>query len=423
VEPSLGEEDADSSSKIEPLETPSSTADSRIFPDLPDEDELTEFEEPPLVLGLEPDPPPMQEDASLHGSDLDLTAIEDETFNFTTPLEDDPVTEPEYPMDVQGDPDVEDDPSDPFSFIDLIPPDRSPPQPSPDPTPSSGMHDPPPIRTKPLMPLPTPEAVGAPTHSTTTPSNSARIPEERVLSSHDRTSPEEMRWERALSTAGLSQPREIAPRILDPERARLEVDVYADDEHDDIIESIEGEVPLLTQTSVMATPANPTPVTAVHEESVFDLITAGLNALNRGEIKTATDLLSDALDWEPQNVEARLSRGQCLRDRGDSAGAMSDFLKAEQAAPHSCEPQVEIGNLFFSKKDYGRAIVHYTEALSIHPGHAMAMCRRGISFYHRRQPNQALDDLKAAKAIDASIPNIDRYITMVTRRNRAPSPR
>jgi len=420
VEPSLEEDVGDNQATEKPSEslTKLPQQEEELFSHLPIEDELTEFEDPPLVLGIDPDP--ATETQHLQQTDLEdlhanvsvppsgVTGDLSQDISFTeidtpthTPNDDVPIThatEEEEILQRTSEPDPEE--ADPFSFIDLIPPD---PDTSKIETSSQEpKNTAPPVRTKPLMPLPSPEAAGAPPVATT-PQPTQKLP--------DRA--------QALSTDGLARPKEVAPRLLDPDRATLEVDVYVEQDDDPCPVATEDNLPQLTDA-----PSTPIPTAApkaqIQTESVFDIVSEGLSALNRGDLHTALNRLSDALDWEPKNVEALLYRGRCKRDQGDIAGAMSDFLKAENIAPHSCEPYVEIGDLFFAKKDYSRAITHYTEALSIHPGHAMALCRRGISHHHRKQSTQALDDLKGAKSLDAEIPNIDRYISMVTGRNRAP---
>jgi tetratricopeptide (TPR) repeat protein len=98
---------------------------------------------------------------------------------------------------------------------------------------------------------------------------------------------------------------------------------------------------------------------------------------------------------------------------GDTAGAMSDFLRAQKKAPHASAPHIDIGDLFFARKDYSRAIAHYSDALSIEPTLALTLCRRGICHHYKRQPDRAIDDLRAAQRIDPEMPNIERYIHMV----------
>ena len=99
---------------------------------------------------------------------------------------------------------------------------------------------------------------------------------------------------------------------------------------------------------------------------------------------------------------------------GDPIAAMSDFEKAIQIAPFSPEAHVEMGDVFFVRKDYGRAIQHYTDALERDPNHSMALCRRGMCHHYRQRPERALDDLTSARTVAPDIPNIDRYIRMVS---------
>jgi tetratricopeptide (TPR) repeat protein len=211
----------------------------------------------------------------------------------------------------------------------------------------------------------------------------------------------------------------VAPRIIDPDAERLEVEVYEahatyeDDTHTEW--DTTRIAPTLTDTTDIPVLPRPTPPEpTLPEEAIFDLVGDALAARDRGDIHAAERQLTAALDWQPNHIEARIARGQCLRDMGDIPAAMSDFIKCQRQAPHSPSPHIEIGNLFFAKKDYVRAISHYSDALSIQPEHTLALCRRGISHHYRRQPARAIDDLTVARRIDGNIPNIDRYIKMVS---------
>ena len=125
-------------------------------------------------------------------------------------------------------------------------------------------------------------------------------------------------------------------------------------------------------------------------------------------------LFSDVLDWLPSHLEARLARGRCSRDMGDTVAAYSDFQRAHTHNPHAPGPHLELGDLFFAKKDYPRAISHYDHALSIDPHHAITLCRRGICHHHQNRADKAVEDLVLARRINPDIPNIERYIRMVT---------
>ncbi len=371
------------------------------FDTLPNEDEHTDFSEPPLILGLEESS--SEGDAEIEWTEPAEPPLNDmtqpETHDRQPPV---PTPAPEaFPVvDEQW---SEEGAEDPFSFIDLIPP-APPEEDTPAPPSEEHLTTPPPVRERPLMPLPADLASCAP---------QSDLPP--VISQDIQPAPAPPRTEEPTSAAALSQPRQVAPRLLDPDRARLEVDVFVDELDDDAPLRFEAEVPQLTAPSEPAPEAN-APTHTPDATTLFEAISTGMERLRQGNIHAALAHLSDVLDWDPSQIEARLARGRCRRDLGDTAGAMSDFIISLDHAPHSPEPHVEMGDLFYARKEYPRAIVHYDDALAIQPDHAMALCRRGICHHNSRRPGQAIEDLQQAALADPSIPNIDRYIRMVSPR-------
>jgi hypothetical protein len=139
-------------------------------------------------------------------------------------------------------------------------------------------------------------------------------------------------------------------------------------------------------------------------------------AEKRGNLRDAVVHYDDLLSHDPHNLAGHLGRGRCLVDLGDYGSAMSDFTRAEDIAPDSPEPLVEMGNLFFARKEYKRAITYYNHAIDLDQQHAMAFSRRGISHYHRRMYAEAHNDLTEAEKRDPSIPGLQRYIQMTSRK-------
>ena len=93
-------------------------------------------------------------------------------------------------------------------------------------------------------------------------------------------------------------------------------------------------------------------------------------------------------------------------------------MVAEDLDSSSPEPQIAIGDLYFARKDYRKAIEYFDAALEMSPDHAMAYCRRGISHYYRKSYDLALDDLNRAEQLDDDIPNIGTYISMAKKKNK-----
>ena len=166
----------------------------------------------------------------------------------------------------------------------------------------------------------------------------------------------------------------------------------------------------------------------VEPEPVFDdtvdpgevakAIAAATKAIDEGEMEAAIDFFSDAIDLDPDNVDAYVRRGRLHLDYGDYSRAMSDFMVAEELAPDNPEPQIAVGDLYFARKDYSRAIGYFNGALKMDPNNAMAFCRRGISHYYRKRFAEALADLQQAQKIDDDIPNIRTYIAMAKKKTR-----
>ncbi len=173
---------------------------------------------------------------------------------------------------------------------------------------------------------------------------------------------------------------------------------------------------MLTPDGVFAADPSPDAGSDLDDTEAQRFLKAAFAAEQKGNLRDAVVQYDDLLSYDPHNLMGHLGRGRCLVDLGDYGAAMSDFTRAEDIAPQSPEPLVEMGNLFFARKEYSRAITYYNHAIELDDSHAMAFSRRGISYYHRRKYADAHDDLRAAEKRDASIPGLQRYIQMTARK-------
>ena len=162
--------------------------------------------------------------------------------------------------------------------------------------------------------------------------------------------------------------------------------------------------------------SRPTTDSAASSGAVQRFLELAEAAEKKGNLADAVLHYDDLLSHAPHNLVGHLGRGRCHVDLGDYGSAMSDFTRAEDIAPDSPEPLVEMGNLFFARKEYKRAITYYNHAIDLDNRHAMAFSRRGISYYHRRMYAEAHNDLIEAEKRDDSIPGLQRYIQMTSRK-------
>ena len=150
----------------------------------------------------------------------------------------------------------------------------------------------------------------------------------------------------------------------------------------------------------------------VEEGELEALLDSARAAERRGNLQEAVLVYGDLLSLQPSHILAHLGRGRCLVELGDYAAAMSDFQRSEDLDTTSPEPIVEMGNLFYARKEYRKAISYFDQAIELAPDHAMAWCRRGMCHQYRKSYALAFQDLQKAASLDPDIPNLRKYVQM-----------
>ncbi len=183
--------------------------------------------------------------------------------------------------------------------------------------------------------------------------------------------------------------------------------VEYDDDFEELEESVEAaEVGSLDRLPVLPT-LSPAEIQALCVRAA---------EVGRKSMVDGAALYGDVLDAQPDRVDAMMSRGRLLLDLGDFPGAVSDFQKAEALHPRDADVQVALGDLFFSRKDYNKAVFYYNRALGSEADHVHALARRGMAHYYRKQFTAAVEDLERAKALDKTVAHVDSYIQRAKKR-------
>ena len=157
---------------------------------------------------------------------------------------------------------------------------------------------------------------------------------------------------------------------------------------------------------------------AAEAKLVVRICKKAAKTLEGGDMNSAAEMYTDALDIDPDYIQALLKRARIYLDLGQFTRSMSDFVRAESLAPVDPEPHLGIGDLFFARKDYAKAIGSYDTAIENMPEYAMAYCRRGLAWYYRKKYTQAVDDLTQARTLDEELPNIDTLLGMAKKKAR-----
>ena len=120
------------------------------------------------------------------------------------------------------------------------------------------------------------------------------------------------------------------------------------------------------------------------------------DAETRGDLPGAIQSYGDALDVDEGLENAWLGRGRCRIELGDYAAALSDLRRAQALSNGSTAAILEMGHLFYARKDYQRAIHYYGEVLDTEPSNAEAVGRRGLCHHYLGERERALTDLRKA---------------------------
>jgi tetratricopeptide (TPR) repeat protein len=112
---------------------------------------------------------------------------------------------------------------------------------------------------------------------------------------------------------------------------------------------------------------------------------------------------NNALEADPYNAKAFFIKGFALKEYGDTAKAITNFMNAVKYNPDYYEAYVELGNLFREKKD-PVAVTYYRNAINVKPQNTDAYYNLGMYYQQNDMLNEAQDAYKKIIEIDPSFP-------------------
>jgi tetratricopeptide (TPR) repeat protein len=122
----------------------------------------------------------------------------------------------------------------------------------------------------------------------------------------------------------------------------------------------------------------------------------GLNNARTGNLISAKDDFSRAIELFPKFPDAYYARGVALYQLGSPAPALDDFNKSIEINPSYHQANFYKGIIFFDQKNYDEAISNFTKAISS-SNEAMYYFERAMAFSASNRFTQAINDLDSAK--------------------------
>ncbi len=107
-------------------------------------------------------------------------------------------------------------------------------------------------------------------------------------------------------------------------------------------------------------------------------------------------VLVGCLPLAAESLQELQARAASLKAKGDAAGALAAYQKAEALAPRSAEIQDEIGFLLAATKRTREAQQRFERAIEFQPDYAPALYHLGVLYWIANDPNSAIPLLERA---------------------------
>ncbi|MTI21101.1 tetratricopeptide repeat protein, partial [Fulvivirga sp. RKSG066] len=134
---------------------------------------------------------------------------------------------------------------------------------------------------------------------------------------------------------------------------------------------------------------------------------SGYVAYQQGFYEEAIDKFQQSIDIDNQNPETYYLKGVCQSQINLNLAAIKSYEKALSLDPEYAEVHFEKGYSYFSLNQFQNAIQAFDKAIDYRPNYAEAWFNRGSVKCIIGEKEAAMDDWARAKALGASIPNLD----------------
>jgi tetratricopeptide (TPR) repeat protein len=136
-----------------------------------------------------------------------------------------------------------------------------------------------------------------------------------------------------------------------------------------------------------------------------DLLLEGIQLINEGSLSSAIEILTKALDLDPENSDFFFNRGFAYLEMGELDTSIDDFSKAIEISPEVYEYFFNRGNAYFDLGKYQLAVSDYDVAIKINPGDSALFNNRGNAFEKLGEIENSLANYSESVRLDPDNPD------------------
>jgi protein O-mannosyl-transferase len=112
--------------------------------------------------------------------------------------------------------------------------------------------------------------------------------------------------------------------------------------------------------------------------------------LQKGQVDKALEHFQNAVEINPNYLEAHSNLGLALLQKGQMDEAVAHFKKASEIAPNSLSTHYNLGVALFRNGELDEAVAQYRKALEINPNSLETHYNLGLTLFKKRQLDEAI---------------------------------
>jgi tetratricopeptide (TPR) repeat protein len=148
------------------------------------------------------------------------------------------------------------------------------------------------------------------------------------------------------------------------------------------------------------------------------LLTAGDEAVARGQTLEAIEAFSGALTLKPDSMIARLMRGETYRQRGEFSSAVRDLTEAATLDPSAPRPLELRGDVHAAMGQYEAAAGDYERSLRLDDRAPRVVYKLGLAHYRNGNIPAAIEALRRAVSLDERLAHAHYLLGLCLRGGR-----